>query len=54
MATGEMVHQIAVPDGTFTVAWHPQKHLLAFAGDEKDGNGRYFILFPRPLLTLMQ
>jgi len=33
--TGEKVHQITTQAPTFTVAWHPKKHLLAYACDDK-------------------
>lgn len=35
--TGEKVHQITTQSPTFTVAWHPKKHLLAYACDDKVG-----------------
>ena len=38
--TGDVVHSIDTPDGTFTVAWHPSQLLLAFAGDEHTGRDR--------------
>lgn len=34
--TGEKVVDIPCESPTFTVAWHPSKYLLAFAGDDKD------------------
>ena len=37
--TGDVVHKIETPDGTFSVAWHPTQLLLAFAGDEKARDG---------------
>jgi THO complex subunit 3 len=37
--TGEVVHQIATPSGSFTLAWHPNQLLLAFAGGEKSREG---------------
>ena len=37
--TGETVHKLETPDGTFCVAWHPQSLVLAFAGEEKDQTG---------------
>ncbi|OQR79911.1 THO complex subunit 3-like [Tropilaelaps mercedesae] len=33
--TGEMVYQIPVKASAFSVAWHPKRHLLAFACDDK-------------------
>ena len=30
--TGETVHTIPTPDGTYCVAWHPSQRLLAFGG----------------------
>ena len=33
--TGEKVHQISTQAPTFTVAWHPKRHLLAYACDDK-------------------
>ena len=38
--TGEKVHQIITQAPTFTVAWHPKKHLLAYACDDKDKHSR--------------
>lgn len=36
VATGERIIGIPVDTPTFTVAWHPRIHLLAFACDDKD------------------
>ena len=33
--TGEKVAQVTTQAPTFTVAWHPTKHLLAYACDDK-------------------
>lgn len=33
--SGEKIHQIPTQAPTFTVAWHPRKHLLAYACDDK-------------------
>ena len=35
--TGEKIHQIPTQAPMFTVSWHPKKHLLAYAGDDKVG-----------------
>ena len=40
VATGEQVHAIPSSAPMNSVAWHPTKHLVAFAGDDKDRNGR--------------
>ncbi|PIK44139.1 hypothetical protein BSL78_18991 [Apostichopus japonicus] len=34
--SGEKVAEVKCETPTFTVAWHPKKHLLAFACDDKD------------------
>ena len=34
-ATGEKISQISTQAPTFTVSWHPKKHLLAYACDDK-------------------
>ena len=34
--TGERVAEVAVASPTFTIAWHPKRHLLAYACDDKD------------------
>jgi THO complex subunit 3 len=34
--TGEKISQISTQASTFTVAWHPNKHLLAYACEDKD------------------
>jgi len=33
---GEKIADVACESPTFTVAWHPKRHLLAFACDDKD------------------
>ena len=33
--TGQKVHQITTQAPTFTVSWHPKKHLLVYACDDK-------------------
>ncbi|XP_065194153.1 THO complex subunit 3-like [Sycon ciliatum] len=38
--TGEAVCQVTCNAPTFSVAWHPSKHLLAFACDDKDKHER--------------
>ncbi|XP_003384776.2 PREDICTED: THO complex subunit 3-like isoform X2 [Amphimedon queenslandica] len=38
--TGQKVHQITTQAPTFTVAWHPKKHLLVYACDDKDKHDR--------------
>lgn len=35
METGERICEVQCNAPTFTVAWHPQKPLLAFACDDK-------------------
>ena len=40
VATGEQVHAIPSTAPMNSVAWHPSKLLLAFAGDDKDRQGR--------------
>lgn len=40
VATGERVVAVQVDSPTFTVAWHPRSHLLAYACDDKDGADR--------------
>lgn len=39
VATGERVWGVSVETPTFTVAWHPRAHLLAYACDDKDDVG---------------
>ena len=34
--TGEQAHAISTKAPMNSVAWHPSRHLLAFAGDDKD------------------
>jgi len=34
--TGEKIKDITVEAPTFTVAWHPKRHILAYACDDKD------------------
>ena len=52
VATGEHAHAINVNAAVNTVAWHPSRHVLALAGDEKDrmhrdaGNVRVYALAP--------
>ncbi|KAG8176684.1 hypothetical protein JTE90_002676 [Oedothorax gibbosus] len=38
--TGEKIAEVPCESPTFTVAWHPKKHLLAFACDDKDKHMR--------------
>lgn len=38
--SGETIHKVPCPDGTFCVAWHPSSLVLAYAGEEKDMSGR--------------
>lgn len=38
--TGERICEVQCNAPTFTVAWHPQKPLLAFACDDKDKHDR--------------
>jgi len=33
---GEKIADVSCESPTFTVAWHPKRHLLAFACDDKD------------------
>lgn len=33
--TGEKIAEVPCQAPTFTVAWHPNKNLLAFAGEDK-------------------
>jgi len=33
---GEKIADVQCESPTFTVAWHPKRHLLAFACDDKD------------------
>ncbi|KZS14090.1 THO complex subunit 3 [Daphnia magna] len=40
VGTGERVIAIPVDTPTFTVAWHPRSHLLAYACDDKDDGNR--------------
>ena len=40
VATGEQAHAISTTAPMNSVAWHPNKLLLAFAGDDKDRQGR--------------
>jgi len=40
VATGEQAHVISSSAPMNSVAWHPTKLLLAFAGDDKDRQGR--------------
>lgn len=40
VATGEQAHAIPSTAPMNSVAWHPSKPLLAFAGDDKDRQGR--------------
>eukprot|EP00040_Diaphanoeca_grandis_P040011 m.260939 g.260939 ORF g.260939 m.260939 type:complete len:327 (-) comp40907_c0_seq1:75-1055(-) len=36
--TGEVVHKLETPDGSFCVAWHPTQMILAFAYEDKAGH----------------
>jgi len=36
VSTGEQVVDLTVESPTFTVAWHPTKNILAYAGDDKN------------------
>ena len=38
--TSKQVHAIQCSAPMNTVSWHPSRHLLAFAGDDKDKMGR--------------
>ncbi|XP_071793248.1 THO complex subunit 3-like [Asterias amurensis] len=38
--TGEKITEVQCESPTFTVAWHPKRHLLAFACDDKDKYNR--------------
>lgn len=38
--TGEKIAEVPCESPTFTVAWHPKRHLLAFACDDKDKYNR--------------
>jgi len=40
VATGEQAHAIPSKEPMNSVAWHPTKLLLAYAGDDKDRTGR--------------
>ena len=40
VATGEQAHSIPNNAPMNSVAWHPNRLLLAFAGDDKDRSGR--------------
>ena len=35
METGEKICDVPCTAPTFTLAWHPRKHILAFACDDK-------------------
>ena len=37
---GEKVAEISCESPTFTVSWHPKRHLLAFACDDKTNDSR--------------
>ncbi|KAI9209594.1 WD40-repeat-containing domain protein [Polychytrium aggregatum] len=39
--TGEQIHTIASTAATNTVAWHPNRYILAYAGDEVDRNKQH-------------
>ena len=36
MCTGDKIADVTCESPTFTVAWNPKRHLLAFACDDKD------------------
>ncbi|XP_076465754.1 THO complex subunit 3-like isoform X1 [Babylonia areolata] len=38
--TGEKIHEIPCDTPTFTVAWHPKRHLLAYACDDRSDRDR--------------
>ena len=38
--TGKQAHAISTNAATNAVAWHPSRHLLAYAGDQKDRMGK--------------
>ena len=38
--TGKQAHAISTTAATNAVAWHPSRHLLAYAGDQKDRMGK--------------
>ena len=40
MSIGEKITEVQCESPTFTVAWHPKRHLLAFACDDKDKYNR--------------
>ncbi len=40
MESGESVLKINCLAATNTLAWHPSKYLLAFAGDDVDSKGQ--------------
>lgn len=40
VSTGERIIAVPVDTPTFTVAWHPRVHLLAYACDDKDEGNR--------------
>ena len=44
VASAEQAHAISVNAPMNTVAWHPKRLLLAFAGDDKDKLGREGVL----------
>lgn len=39
VATGERILVVPVETPTFTVAWHPRVHVLAYACDDKEDGG---------------
>ena len=38
------MHQVPTPQGSFSVAWHPKKLVLAIAVDEKDSSQKFVLL----------
>ena len=40
LATNELAHSVPASAAMNSVAWHPSRHLLAYAGDHKDRTGR--------------
>ena len=51
VATGEQARSIPTGAPMNSVAWHPSKLLLAFAGDDKDKMGRDVRSWPMPCHT---
>ena len=52
--TGEKICEVPCTAPTFTLAWHPRKHILAFACDDKVCSQCMqvvYIIFPASLNT---